>query len=70
VNKFKIQFLNFVHFPDGQSDKLKPTQDGLGWVCGEDIDVTRTEEPEVLEKSTADDENKEEKSLEDEIGEG
>jgi hypothetical protein len=39
-------------------------------VCGEDIDVTRTEEPEVLEKSTTDDENKEEKSLEDEIGEG
>jgi hypothetical protein len=58
VNKFKIQFLNC--FPDGQSDELKPTQDGLGWVCGEDIDVTRTEEPEVLEKST----------LEDEIGEG
>ncbi|CAB4030010.1 wings apart homolog [Paramuricea clavata] len=54
---------------NGQSDELKPTQDGLGWVCGEDIDVTRTEEPEVLEKSTTDDENKEEKSLEDEIGE-
>jgi hypothetical protein len=31
--------------PDGQSDELKPTQDGLGWVCGEDIDVTRIEEP-------------------------
>ena len=56
--------------PDGGSDELKPTKDGLGWVCGEDIDVTRTEEPDTLENSSKDDKIEEEKSLEDEIGEG
>ena len=49
---------------------MKPTKDGLGWVCGEDIDVTRTEEPDTLENSSKDDKIEEEKSLEDEIGEG
>ena len=52
-------------FLDGRNDELKLTQDGLGWVCGEDI-----EEPEGLEKSTNNDEKKEERSLEDEISEG
>ena len=57
-------------FLDGEGDELKPTKDGLGWVCGEDIDVTRNEETDVVEKSTKDGEVEEEKSLEDEIGEG
>lgn len=39
-------------------------------IYGEDIDVTRTEEAEMLENSTKDDKVEEEKSLEDEIGEG
>lgn len=38
-------------------------------IYGEDIDVTRTEEAEMLENSTKDDKVEEEKSLEDEIGE-
>ena len=55
---------------DGRDDELKPTQDGLGWVCGEDIDVTKTEEADVDERSQKDPENTQEKSLEDEIGSG
>ena len=57
-------------FLDGGGDELKPTKDGLGWVCGEDIDVTRNEETDVVDKSTKAGEVEEEKSLEDEIGEG
>jgi hypothetical protein len=59
-------FSYFACILDGRNDELKLTQDGLGWVCGEDIDVTQMEE----EKSTNDDQNEERKSLEDEIGEG
>ena len=50
---------------DGRSNELKPTQDGLGWVCGDDIDETITEEQDEEIP-----ECKEEKSLEDEITEG
>ena len=62
--------LKSFSFPDSGGDELKPTKDGLGWVCVEDIDVTRIDETDVVDKSTKDGEVEEEKSLEDEIGEG
>ncbi|XP_028404980.1 wings apart-like protein homolog [Dendronephthya gigantea] len=53
---------------NGSDDELKLTQDGLGWVCGEDIDLTKTEEPDVDKSSQEDSENTQQQSLEDEIG--
>ena len=59
---------------DGDGDELKPTKDGLGWVCGDDIDVSRDEDEEqegnVSESEENDAKNSEERSPEDEIRDG
>ena len=57
-------------FVDDEEDELKPTKDGQGWICGDDIDVSIEDEAKGEASESTSSQKQTQESLEEEIGVG